>query len=337
MQEWQYSRMAKKKDLHEEIQETDLEVEELDDNYDNEIVELSRTKDGLSVIDNDYLISNLNSENDILQKYIKQVSKYPMLTQQEEEELFDEYIDHGKQQAGQAIVLSHLRLVVKIALQYKNYGINIMDIIAEGNTGLMHALKKFDRSKKVRFSTYAILWVRACIQDFILKSWSMVKIGSTTLRKQLLFNLKSVKKLLHISQNTSNDTKNELLAKHFNITKTEIENITSSLSQRDSSLETPIKSGENITLLDTISENDGDYDNILADKDDKQYKMKIFRESLSILDERQREILIARYLNDKKATLEELSIKYNISKERIRQIEESAIKKLKDFAKHYDQ
>lgn len=330
--------MAKKKNFNEDIQEEDLGTVELDDHYDNEIVELSRAKeDSLSVIENDYyLTSNLNNENDILQKYIKQVSKYPMLTPQEEEKLFDEYINNGEQKAGQAIVLSHLRLVVKIALQYKNYGINIMDIIAEGNTGLMHALKKFDRSKKVRFSTYAILWVRACIQDFILKSWSMVKIGSTALRKQLLFNLKSVKKLLHINQNTSNDTKNELLAKHFNTTKTEIENITSSLSQRDSSLETPIKSGENITLLDTISENDGDYDNILADKDDKQYKMKIFRESLSILDERQKEILIARYLNDKKATLEELSVKYNISKERIRQIEENAIKKLKEFAKHYD-
>ena len=123
--------MAKKKNFNEDIQEEDLGTVELDDHYDNEIVELSRAKeDSLSVIENDYyLTSNVNNENDILQKYIKQVSKYPMLTPQEEEKLFDEYINNGEQKAGQAIVLSHLRLVVKIALQYKNYGINIMDII----------------------------------------------------------------------------------------------------------------------------------------------------------------------------------------------------------------
>lgn len=289
----------------------------------------------LSLVDNEYSLANL-SENEVLNKYIQHISKFPMLTKEKEEQLFVEYLDKGNQKAGQAIVLSHLRLVVKIALQYKNYGISIMDIISEGNTGLMHALQKFDRTKNVRFSTYALLWIRANIQDFILKSWSLVKIGSTALRKQLLFNLRGIKKLLHIDENTNNDEKNKLLAKHFNVSKTEMEEISTYLSNRDSSLEAPVKEGEGLTLMDTISQDNGNYDDEISNEEDKQYRMKIFRESLSILNDRQREILIARYLSEKKATLEELSTKYNISKERVRQIEESAIKKLKSFADNYD-
>lgn len=311
------------------IQEISFEEENIVENEDKP------TGYELSLVDNEYSLTN-SSENEILNKYIQHISKFPILTKENEEKLFIEYLDNGNQKAGQAIVLSHLRLVVKIALQYKNYGISIMDIISEGNTGLMHALQKFDRTKNVRFSTYALLWIRANIQDFILKSWSLVKIGSTTLRKQLLFNLRGIKKLLHIDENTNNDEKNKLLAKHFNVSKTEMEEISSYLSNRDSSLEAPVKEGEGLTLIDTISQDNGDYDETISNKEDKQYRMKIFRESLSILNDRQREILIARYLNDEKATLEELSEKYNISKERVRQIEESAIKKLKAFADNYD-
>jgi RNA polymerase sigma-32 factor len=200
----------------------------------------------------------------------------------------------------------------------------------------MHALQKFDRSKNNRFSTYAVLWVRAFIQDFILKSWSLVKVGSSNLRKQLLFNLRGIKKVLRISSNTDNNEKNKKLAQHFNISETEIGEITSSLNNRDISLETPVSDNENVSLGDTISRDSGDYDNILAVEEERKYRMKIFRESLSVLDERQREILVARYLEEKKATLDELSKRFNISKERVRQIEESAIKKLKQFAENYD-
>lgn len=295
----------------------------------------TKNGDELSLIDNDYSIAN-TGESEILQKYIKHVSQFPILTKEEEDKLLSEYIDNGNQNAGKMIILSHLRLVAKIAMQYRRYGINIMDIISEGNVGLMQALKNFDRSKNVRFSTYALLWIRACVQDFILKSWSLVKIGTTALRKQLLFNLRGVKKALKINQNTSNEEKNRKLAKHFNISETEMENISSSLSQRDTSLEAPVDDGEGLTLMDTYSKDYGDFDTELANEEDKQYKMKIFRESLSVLNERQKEILIARYLNEKKATLDDLSKKYGISKERVRQIEESAIKKLREFAENYE-
>ena len=333
-------------------------------NSKNELYVLDNT-DALSVnddINNDYVVdidddlSNIESEynfnnnidgnnfsfadageNEVLKKYIQQISKFPMLTQKEEEELLKDYIENKNQKAGQMIILSHLRLVVKISLKYKRYGINIMDIIAEGNTGLMKALQKFDRTKNTRFSTYAVLWVRACIQEFILKSWSMVKVGSVALRKQILFNLGNIKKLLHIDSNTDKETQTLKLANHFGVSSEEMAEVSSSLRNRDYTLDTPVNNkNENITILDTISDSSGEFDTILADKEDRKYKMKIFNESLSILDDRQKDIIISRYLNEKKATFEELSQKYNISKERVRQIEEAGIKKLKQFAEDYD-
>lgn len=277
------------------------------------------------------------SDSEIVRKYIQQVSKFPILTQKEEEKLLNDYIDNKNQKAGQMIILSHLRLVVKIALKYRRYGINIMDIIAEGNTGLMKALQKFDRSKHTRFSTYAVLWVRACIQEFILKSWSMVKVGSVALRKQILFNLGNIKKLLHIDNTTDKETQTIKLASHFGVSKQEIDDVSTALRQRDYTLDAPASDrNENITIIDTISGGNGNFDELLADNEDKHYRMKIFNESLSILDERQRDIIISRYLSEKKATFDDLSKKYNISKERVRQIEEAGIKKLKYFAENYD-
>ena len=277
------------------------------------------------------------SENEIIRKYIQQISKFPMLSQEEEEKLLKEYLDNNNQKAGQMIILSHLRLVVKIAMKYRRYGLNLMDIIAEGNTGLMKALQKFDRSKNTRFSTYAVLWVRACVQEFILKSWSLVKVGSVALRKQLLFNLGNIKKMLHIDNETSKEEQEKRLAEHFGVSKDEFNEAQKALRNRDITLDAPAnENNDNITILDTISMDNGDFDNFFADEEEKKYKMRIFNESLSILDERQREIIILRYLSDNKATLEELSKKYQISKERVRQIEENGIKKLKHFAENYD-
>ena len=276
------------------------------------------------------------SANEVLTQYIQKVSSFPMLTQEEEEKLFNLYIDNGDQKAGQAIVLSHLRLVVKIAMQYKNFGMNMMDIIAEGNVGLMIALQKFDRTKKARFSTYAGLWVKAKVQEFILKSWSMIKIGSSALRKQLLFNFNGVKKILHIDGGTSPKEENKKMAQHFGISEGEYENAISAIKSREASLDSQIGDDDKTTIIDTIKTDNGNFGDKLALQEENFYRNKIFQESLSILDERQKSILIARYLQEPKATLEDLSQKYNISKERVRQIEESAIKKLKKFAENYE-
>lgn len=284
-----------------------------------------------------YLVFSGNKD-EILHQYIQQISKFPILTQEKEEELFNLYIDKGDRRAGQAIVLSHLRLVVKIAMQYKNFGLNMMDLIAEGNLGVMIALKKFDRTKKARFATYAGLWIKAKMQEFILKSWSLVKVGSSVVRKQLLFNFGGIKKLLKIENDTPQQEQDSKVAKYFNLDKREYTGIKSSIRIRETSLEAPVGNGEDEknSLSDTISSEDGNFAEKLANNEEKMYKQKIFQESLSILDERQKAIIIARYLSDEKSTLDELSKKYNISKERVRQIEKNAIKKLKNFAQQYD-
>ena len=275
-------------------------------------------------------------ENEVLTRYIREVSSFPILTQEEEEKLFNLYLDNGDQKAGQAIVLSHLRLVVKIAMQYKNFGINMMDVIAEGNVGLMIALQKFDRTKNARFATYAGLWIKAKVQEFILKSWNMIKIGSSALRKQLLFNFNGLKKLLYIDNETSSREQSKKIAAHFGIDEAEYENAVASIKGREASLEAPIGDDGRTTMIDTIETNNGNFADRFAFKEENIYRNKIFQESLSILDDRQKDILIARYLHEPKTTLEELSEKYGISKERVRQIEESAIKKLKKFAEDYD-
>ena len=192
------------------------------------------------------------------------------------------------------------------------------------------------RTKKARFSTYAGLWVKAKVQEFILKSWSMIKIGSSALRKQLLFNFNGVKKILHIDGGTSPKEENKKMAQHFGISEGEYENAISAIKSREASLDSPIGDDDKSTIIDTIKTDNGNFGDKFALQEENFYRNKIFQESLSILDERQKSILIARYLQEPKATLEDLSQKYNISKERVRQIEESAIKKLKKFAENYE-
>ena len=302
---------------------------------DNEVLDVEAIGDAYS--NTSHITFNGNKE-EILHQYIQQISKFPILTQEKEEELFNLYIDKGDRRAGQAIVLSHLRLVVKIAMQYKNFGLDMMDIISEGNLGIMIALKKFDRSKKARFATYAGLWIKAKVQEFILKSWNLVKVGSSAVRKQLLFNFGGIKKLLQIESDTPQQEQDRKVAEYFDLDKREYMSIKSSIRMREASLDTPIGNDddEKNSLSDTISNEDGNFAEKIANNEEKMYRQKIFQESLSILDERQKAIIIARYLSDKKSTLEELSQKYNISKERVRQIEENAITKLKNFAKQYD-
>ena len=213
----------------------------------------------------------------------------------------------------------------------------MMDVIAEGNVGLLTALQKFDRTKKARFSTYASLWIKAKVQEFILKSWNIVKIGSQAVRKQLLFNFGGVKKMLGIQANVDTMERDKKIANYFGLSGAEYNDVVNSIKSRETSLDAPVGDAldNRTTLIDTLHNDDNFVQDIQHDEEER-YKKQIFQESLSILNDRQRDIIFARYLNDgSKATLEELSIKYNISKERVRQIEEGAIKKLKQFAEEY--
>ena len=310
-------------------------IDELEDNRTQSVGELQvEHKHALSSYNS---LTPIKSEQDLLNTYIRQISQFPLLSQEEEGRLFDLYIDQQDQKAGQAIVMSHLRLVVKIAMQYRKFGLNMMDVIAEGNVGLLTALQKFDRTKKARFSTYASLWIKAKVQEFILKSWNIVKIGSQAVRKQLLFNFGGVKKMLGIQANVDTMERDKKIANYFGLSGAEYNDVVNSIKSRETSLDAPVGDAldNRTTLIDTLHNDDNFVQDIQHDEEER-YKKQIFQESLSILNDRQRDIIFARYLNDgSKATLEELSIKYNISKERVRQIEEGAIKKLKQFAEEY--
>jgi RNA polymerase sigma-32 factor len=275
------------------------------------------------------------SENQILNKYIREISKFPMLTAEQERELLDDYFENSNPEAGKMIIVSHLRLVVRIAMQYKNYGLNMMDIIAEGNTGLVYALKKFDVKQQNRFSTYAMLWVKANIQDFILKSWSLVKVGSVALRKTLLFNMKNVKREIGILETESKEVQNEKIAKHLNMDVKDFNEVQSMLFNKEASLNAPVFSDDNASasLQDTIASSDNNFVAEITEEEDHKIKMQALKVALSHLDKREKDIIFARYISEEKATLEDLSIKFGISRERVRQIEANAIKKMQNSVK----
>lgn len=258
--------------------------------------------------DNDLNFTN-SSEVEILNKYIKEVNKIPMINEEEERNLLTKYNQNQDQEAAKIIIFSHFKLVVKIAMRYKNYGISMMDIISEGNIGLMKALQKFDLKKKVRFATYAILWIRANIQDLILKSWSSVKQGSVSLRKKLLFN--------------HSKTEKDLLQEEQNLIPNKATRIEYSFDTED------LETGE--TLYDKIPSTIKTPEQIVLEQDDNLNKSELISKAYNLLNDIEKAIIYGRYIMEKKETLDVLSKRFNLSKERIRQIEEIAMKKMKNI------
>lgn len=275
-----------------------------------------------------------------LSMYLQEIRKYPILSAEEEYLLARQVIDQQNIQAAHKLVTSHLKLVVKIALSMRGYGIALMDLIAEGNIGLMHAVKKFDPELGHRLSTYAMWWIKAAIQEYVIKSWSLVKIGTTVAQKKLFFNLKKAKqRILNFhsrnSEELSNDDISEL-AVQLNVTENEIKEMDSRLSGGDYSLDNPVASRdgmENATMLDFIPESRANQEIAMAHTEETNIKKRIFGEALANLSERERAIVAARHMQEEPETLDVLSKQYNISRERIRQIETAAMNKLKSYVK----
>jgi RNA polymerase sigma-32 factor len=269
-----------------------------------------------------------------LSSYISRVSKLPYLTQEEEYMLARRLIDKQDLDAAHQLVTSHLRLVVKIALGFRGYGLPLLEVISEGNIGLMQAVKKFDPEKGFRLSTYAIWWIRASIQEYILRSWSLVKIGTTSAQKKLFFNLRKLKNRLHKLDNkslTPADVKT--IAFELGVNESEVLEMDLRLSHADQSLNSPLSefdedSGEMIDII----QNDGDNQEVmLAESQDMSRKRLLLSRAMENLNEREREIINARRLSDNPATLDDLSQSYGISKERVRQIESRAVEKMQEF------
>jgi RNA polymerase sigma-32 factor len=253
-----------------------------------------------------------------------------MLTEEEERELAMHFHKTGDLKAAHKLVTSHLRLVVKIAMGFKGYGLPMMDVISEGNIGLMHAVKKFDTTKGFRVSTYAMLWIKATIQDHIIKSWSLVKIGTSAARKKLFFNLKKVKNLLanYEGQALSNANIAEAAAK-LGLTSKQVVEMDIRLSNSDKSLNDVIGQDEGATeMLEMLADDSSNQEEILAEKQELNARSKKLHEVLATFSERERDIINKRKLSDSPMTLEELADIYKVSRERIRQIEVRVIEKL---------
>ncbi|WPX95955.1 RNA polymerase factor sigma-32 [Candidatus Bandiella euplotis] len=255
-----------------------------------------------------------------LAAYMQQIKQFPMLSQEEESTLVKRWLEKSDIEAAHQLVMSHLRLVVKISLKFRSYGLPIMDIISEGNIGLMKAVKKFKPEKGNRLSTYAIWWIKACIQDYIIKSWSMLKISSGILQKKLFSNTAAIKRKigqLDYRQETEAQTKAEdsILENSYYVT----------------SLNETLGDEHEHEVIDTISDNAQNQEEMFADNEEKKMRTNILKDAIKMLDEREQDIIKQRKLSETPITLDVLSKKYGVSSERIRQIEEIALKKIKDF------
>ena len=264
-----------------------------------------------------------------LSSYLTQIKKFPMLSAEEEYMLAKSWKDRGDLKSAQKLITSHLRLVAKIAMGYRGYGLPVSEIVSEGNIGLMQAVKKFEPEKGFRLATYAMWWIKASIQEYILRSWSLVKMGTTAAQKKLFFNLKKVKN--QISANNMGDLKTEHvneISKRLNVKKEEVVSMNRRLSGKEKSLNDPIKGEDGTEWLDWIVDDKTDQELKLSQDQEFVERRKLMDNSMNILKPREREILTARRLSENIATLEDLSKRYKVSRERIRQIETKAFEKL---------
>ena len=264
-----------------------------------------------------------------LSGYLAQIKKFPMLSAEEEYMLAKSWKDRGDLKSAQKLITSHLRLVAKIAMGYRGYGLPVSEIVSEGNIGLMQAVKKFEPEKGFRLATYAMWWIKASIQEYILRSWSLVKMGTTAAQKKLFFNLKKVKN--QISANNMGDLKPEHvneISKRLNVKKEEVVSMDRRLSGKEKSLNDPIKNEDGAEWQDWIVDDNIDQELKLSQQQELKERKRLMDESMIILNQREKEILFARRLSEEISTLDDLSKKYKISRERIRQIETKAFEKL---------
>jgi len=264
-----------------------------------------------------------------LSKYLAQIKKFPMLSAEEEYMLAKSWRDRGNLKSAQKLVTSHLRLVAKIAMGYRGYGLPVSELVSEGNIGLMQAVKKFDPEKGFRLATYAMWWIKASVQEYILRSWSLVKMGTTTAQKKLFFNLKKIKN--QISASSTGDLKPEHvneISDRLNVKKEEVISMNRRMFGKEKSLNDPIKDDDGTEWQDWIVDNNLDQELKLSQAQEFNQRKKLMNDSIGILNPREKAILTARRLSEEPSTLDDLSKKYKISRERIRQIETKAFEKL---------
>jgi RNA polymerase sigma-32 factor len=268
-----------------------------------------------------------------LSRYLNEIRRFPMLEPQEEYMLAKRWREHGDRDAAHRLVTSHLRLVAKIAMGYRGYGLPIGEVISEGNVGLMQAVKRFEPEKGFRLATYAMWWIRASIQEYILRSWSLVKMGTTANQKKLFFNLRKAKS--HISALEEGDLKPEqvkTIATRLGVSEQEVIDMNRRLSG-DSSLNTPVREEGEGEWQDWLVDDNASQETSLAEREESDNRHVALISALGVLNPRERRIFEARRLQDEPTTLEDLSEEFNISRERVRQIEVRAFEKVQAAVK----
>jgi RNA polymerase sigma-32 factor len=266
-----------------------------------------------------------------LGRYLQEIRKFPMLEPDEEYMLAKRYKEHGDPGAAQRLITSHLRLVAKIAMGYRGYGLPISEVISEGNVGLMHAVKRFEPEKGFRLATYAMWWIRAAIQEYVLRSWSLVKIGTTAAQKRLFFNLRKIKgQIAALDDGNLHPDQIKQIATTLSVSEADVVSMNQRLSG-DASLNAPMRADEGSSeWQDWLVDDTPDQETTLGNSEEYDERMGLLTKAMSDLNDREKAIFQARRLRDEPATLEELAQEYNVSRERIRQIEVRAFEKVQE-------
>ncbi|MDC0227839.1 RNA polymerase sigma factor RpoH [Alphaproteobacteria bacterium] len=280
-------------------------------------------------------ISLLSPDNN-LGRYLDHIKKFPMLKAEDEYSLAKDWLEKSNTKSAHKLVTSHLRLVAKIAMGYRGYGLPIADLIAEGNIGMMHAVKKFDPEKGFRLATYAMWWIKAAIQEFVLRSWSQVKIGTTASQKKLFFNLRKIKSKINALEDgdlSQNQVKH--IAKTLDVSENDVVSMNRRMLGGDHSLNSRISrhDGEDAEWQDMLRDERENQETQYVKQEEKSIRNKMMIEALNLLKAREKDIIIKRRLTDTPKTLEELSQEYKVSRERVRQIETRAFEKLQEAMK----
>lgn len=276
---------------------------------------------------------NLNPDSN-LSRYLQEIRKFPLLEPDEEYMLAKRWKEHEDQEAAARMVNSHLRLVAKIAMGYRGYGLPLGEVISEGNVGLMQAIKRFEPDKGFRLATYAMWWIKASIQEYILRSWSLVKIGTTAAQKKLFFNLRRMKgEIKALEEGDLNDENLQKIATTLDVSEQEVINMNRRMSGPDSSLNAPVRADSEGEWQDWLVDDSDNQETVLADQEELAERRKMLVDAMKVLNEREQQILAARRLQEDPKTLEDLSQEYGISRERVRQIEVRAFEKLQKAMK----
>lgn len=289
-------------------------------------------KNALPAVQNQSLVAarGVNDETSLAQ-YIQNIQRFPILSAEEEYEYATRWTRDKDSDAAEKLVASHLRMVVSVAYDFRNYGVPFAELIASGNMGLMQALQKFDPERGFRFSTYAMFWIRAEIYETILQNWSIVKIGTSANQKRVFFNLNRARRALGIMDGNLSDDQTKQIAEYLNVPENDVRRMSTRIAARDVSLNAPAHADDDgRDILSNMSDNRASVEENMEQMEFRRRGYELLQKNLEKLPERDREILRARRLSDPVATLESLSQKYGISRERVRQIEERAYNKLRD-------